>query len=140
MRSKMIVSVVLSGLICGSALAREPVPAIAETRLYTDLARGCYDVDLDTWRHPVRDVLKKYQVGVTQVRLCSRDKYPVFYVDLKYDPQGQTADFYRPFYRDMKKANGGWPYSLVSDRDQMIINVSFGKRGETRTEFEYYKL
>lgn len=125
------------GLLAGVPAGAQTTP-LSETRLFTQLARDCHDVDLAVWRHPVRDVLQRYKVGLSRVRLCNADRYPIFDVDLQYDPQGQTADFYRPFYRDMNKANGGWPYSLISVRDEQVINVG-GRQDGGRVTYERYR-
>ncbi|AWH89605.1 hypothetical protein HYN51_14235 [Limnobaculum parvum] len=126
-------------VISGSIFANEHIPSLEKTKLFTEITHDCQDVVLKDWKPATRDVLAKYGVDVTAAKLCNSSDYPVFYVSLKYDPQGQTADFYQPFYQAMKKANKDLPYSMVSDLDELIINVTYGPLGETRTDFERFQ-
>ncbi|MBK5144996.1 hypothetical protein I2494_14965 [Budviciaceae bacterium BWR-B9] len=129
-----------AGLVMsGSLFAAEYIPSLEKTRLFTEITHDCRDVVLKDWKPATRDVLAKYDVDVTAAKVCNGGDYPVFYVSLKYDPQGQTADFYQPFYEAMKKANKDRPYSMVSDLDELIINVTYGQMGETRTDFERFQ-
>ena len=126
------------GLLAGVPASAQTTLPLSETHLFTKLAHDCQDVDLQVWRHPVREVLQRHRVGLNRVRLCNTGRYPIFDVDLKYDPQGQTADFYQPFYREMNKANGGWPYSLISARDALVISVG-GRQDGNRVTYERYR-
>lgn len=115
------------------------LPHLNQTRLFTETAEDCLNVDLDKWVHPTKTVLEHNAVEIVSVSLCNDGKYPIFYVRFKYDPQGQTADYFKPLYKKMKKANSNYPFSFVALSDNTVVRVSFRKNGYIDTEFEMYK-
>jgi len=66
-------------------------------------------------------------VEIIKVQLCNDDKYPIFTVGFKYDPQGVTDDYFDPLYAKMAQANGFWPFSFVDVEDSLIIDVGADK-------------
>lgn len=114
------------------------LPELASTELYTRDAKDCHDVDLSTWRHPTRTVLEKSDIKVDKVQLCNGGHYPIFHVQLPYDPQGQTNSFFVPLYHRMKAANGKWPYAIVDTRGNTVVYVSYDKNGEIELGYEMY--
>ncbi|MEB3292479.1 MAG: hypothetical protein VKJ24_04910 [Synechococcales bacterium] len=118
--------------------AIDPLPYIPNTKLFPKLSRGCDRVDLATWQHPTKAVMIERGVEIRAVQLCDDRTYPVFYVNFKYDPQGQTQDYFLPLYAAMKSANGNYPFAFVSLSDQTIIYVTFGAEGEIQREFERF--
>jgi len=120
-------------------MAGDLVP-LSQTWLFTHLVKDCADVDLQTWHHATRDVLVKRKVVIERVALCNDGKYPVFYVQFPYDPQGQTRDYFGPLYFAMEKANGGWPLSFVDATDNTVVSLTFDKRsGAYRDDAEMYR-
>lgn len=112
--------------------------ALEDTQLYTKLASDCHDVDLSTWEHPTRLVLEKNGITLSRLQLCNGGRYPIFYVDLPYDPQGQTLDFFMPLYEQMRKANGKWPYAFVAGSDGQVVYISYRDNGTIARDFEFY--
>ena len=85
----------------------------------------CSMVELEEWRHPVRDVLQ--QAGANRLlwlALCQDRTYPVFGMAFDYDPAGATRDYFLPLWQDMLDANGGWAFSVAVLGDQILINVA----------------
>ncbi len=123
-------------LISGSCLAEE-LPMLNATKLFKSL-KGCTSVDLGSWSHPTKSLLIKKGAKLEQVQLCNNKRYPVFFVDFPYDPQGQTKDYFLPLYAEMKKANGGWPYSFVATSDNTIISIKYEKKGMA-IDYEMYQ-
>lgn len=121
------------------AVGAQAAPTLDKTRLFTELAGECRSAPTQGWQHPALAVFDQYAITVTSAQLCNADEYPVFYVSLKFDPQGQTQDFYQPFYQAMKEVLNGKPFAMVSDLDEMAISVSYDAQGNVRTEFERYQ-
>lgn len=115
-------------LLFSSACVAQELPTLKATELFKSL-KGCASVDLGSWNHPTKSLLIQRGAKLEKVQLCNNRRYPVFYVDFPYDPQGQTEDYFLPLYREMKKANGGWPYSFVATSDNTIISIEYGKKG-----------
>ncbi|SQI37029.1 Uncharacterised protein [Leminorella richardii] len=129
----------LAALLFIASASTQAAPTLDKTRLFTELTSGCHSVQIPGWQNPALAVFDRFAITVTSAQLCNADEYPVFYVSLKYDPQGQTQDFYQPFYQAMKEALNGKPYSMVSDLDEMTIGVSYSAEGSVKTEFERYQ-
>ncbi|EFQ62077.1 hypothetical protein PFWH6_4069 [Pseudomonas fluorescens WH6] len=116
------------------------LPALENTTLYSDTAKDCHDVDLATWQHPTRTLLEKNNFQLERIQLCNGGHYPIFQVQAPYDPRGQTKDFFLPFYEDMRKANGKWPYALVDNSDAVVVYVSYPKNDTIALDYEGYAL
>ncbi len=116
----------------------EDTQSLGQTKLYKSIATGCISVDLMSWSHPTKSLLIKKGVKLEQVQLCNKNRYPVFYVEFPYDPQGQTKDYFLPLYADMKKANAGWPYSFVATSDNTIVSVKYQKKSMS-IDYEMYQ-
>lgn len=124
-------------LISASCLAAD-LPPLKATKLFTQDAKNCVEVDLKTWTHPVLRVFAKKRITLERLQLCNDKKYPIFYVHLPYDPQGQTQSYFGPLYAEMQKANSGWPYAFVSTNDNTVISVSYPKKGIPELDMEMY--
>lgn len=119
--------------------ASEKRPLLKETQLYTKIATDCQPVDLQSWSHPTKSVLLKREgVTLVWVELCNQNKYPIFGVHFKYDPQGMTKNYFIPLYLNTLKANGNWPLSFVILSDDTIINLTLKGRSEISTRYEYF--
>src|SRR5579871_3659596 len=108
------VSLLVSVLIFAQPAGATP---LAGSDLYTKIAHDCHSLDLSKWQHPTRTVMENAGVQIIKVELCNGGKYPIFTVGFKYDPQGQTDDYFDPLYANMAQANGFWPYSFVDTED-----------------------
>jgi hypothetical protein len=101
-------------------------------------AQGMYSTvitDVSSWRHPVKDVFRKHKVLLRKVELLRNKKYPVFYVDLPYDPQTSASrSFYHQLYLELLEANGPWDYALQSDHDHIRIEIRWDKENEVISE------
>lgn len=126
-------------LAAGLSTAWGAMPSLGETRLFSVLLKDCLVKDLKTWRHPVRSVLEKRGVQIEEVRLCNARKYPVFFVNFPYDPQGQTASYFSPLYDEMRIANGRHPFSFVALSDNTVVSVSYRPNGTAKVNHEMYK-
>jgi hypothetical protein len=113
-------------------------PALEATQLYTAIAKNCEAVDLTHWSHPTFGVLKKATAKVTRVELCNDRKYPIFTVEFKYDPRGQTDSYFYPLFQNVAKANGYWPFSFVDATDAVILNVGVDGKRRLRLDYEDY--
>lgn len=90
--------------------------------------------DINAWNHPVKKVLQKYEVVIKKVELHNQT-YPVFYVELPYDPKFRHNDrFFRPLYYEILKANGFWDYSLVDPLSEVRINIKWNKKTKALSE------
>jgi hypothetical protein len=128
------------GLFVSASLAPAfAAPALEKTDLHSHLANHCRDVALDHWSHPTADVLKKAGVAISKLQLCNGGKYPIFTVRFKFDPNGQTADFFEPLYANMAVANGFWPFSFVDLEDDTIVNVGANRKRELKISFEDFQ-
>jgi hypothetical protein len=116
----------------------DTLPPIEKTALFTKIARDCQTIELNQWNHPIRSILGKYKIKIEQVQLCNSNKYPIFFVDLPYDPMGPNENFYNPLFDKVRTANGKWPYSFVDTNDNTIINISNHTDGHSNIEFERY--
>ncbi len=123
----------ISLLLTSCAIA---APKLADTDWHKRRATQCVDVDLNNWKHPARKVLIERGAKISRLQLCNAGKYPVHTVDLPYDPQGQTQEYFEPLYMAMRTANGSWPFALVSTSDQVAIDVSCTKKGTAAAVIE----
>ncbi len=130
---------VATALVLASPAWGRKLPPLDQTRLFSEIAKDCSEVDLKVWKHPTRAVLLKKEVEIVSVKLCNDRKYPIFYVRFKFDPRGQTADYFKPLYSEMKKANGSHPFSFVALSDNTVVNVSFRQNGYIDADFEMYE-
>ncbi|MFZ2087892.1 MAG: hypothetical protein WAU47_04900 [Desulfobaccales bacterium] len=90
--------------------------------------------DINTWSHPVKKVFQKHEVVIKKVELHNQT-YPVFYVELPYDPKFRHNDrFFRPLYYEILKANGFWDYSLVDPLSEVRINIKWNKKTKALSE------
>lgn len=130
------VGIALSFPTVGGSQKRRP---LKETQLYTEMATDCQRVDLQSWSHPTKSVLVKRE-GVTLdwVELCNQNKYPIFGVHFKYDPQGMTKNYFILLYRDILKANGNWPLSFVILNDYTIINLTSKDKNTISERYEHF--
>lgn len=115
------------------------LPDLRNTVLYKKLAHNCRTVDLATWNHPTKQVLRKHQVHLRALELCNSDKYPIFHVDFKYDPMGRTGSFFQPFYKDMFIANGRHPMAFVETTSGNAIVMISNKGGKPEASFDLYR-
>jgi hypothetical protein len=115
------------------------LPSLADTHLFAKQVKDCKDVDLNSWHHPTRKVLVDRGASIERVSLCNGGKYPVFYVRFRYDPMGQTRDYFEPLYAAMGTANGKWPFAFVATSDDLVITLSFDANGAYHEEYEAYK-
>lgn len=85
----------------------------------------CESVDMAKWSHPTRDVFAATDgARIKWLVLCENRTFPVFGATFKYDPRGQTDDFFYPFYLDLLEANGRWPYAIYDADDNVVVRVA----------------
>lgn len=105
------------------ALAQSAV-TLANTDLYTKVAYGCQTIPLSEWHHPDRKVLESKRATIDRVELCNDRKFPIFTVQLKYDPRtSENQTFYDDFFLKLTKTNGWWSYALVDETDDLVFTV-----------------
>jgi hypothetical protein len=110
--------------------------SLDKTQLYTVQTHGCQAIALQGWAHPTRRVLTTAGVGIAKVELCNGGKYPIFTVHFKYDPQGQTDDYFNPLYAKMAEANSFWPFSFVDLDDDVIVDVGVDSKHDLTIDYE----
>ncbi len=113
--------------------ARAAVPELAGTALYTTTVHGCRAVDLTTWHHRTRDVLRLAQVRVQGVQLCNGDRFPVFTAVLPYDVDGPNDRLLNRLYADLAEANGFWSFALVDPEAALVTTVTIDRSARTVT-------
>lgn len=89
----------------------------------------------EQWSHPVLAVFKKYGISLYKVSYSLDGTCPTFYARLKYcpDPRAPVSEiYYKKIYMAILKANSFFPYALVSEEDNLRINV--GWRDKERHE------
>jgi hypothetical protein len=90
--------------------------------------------DVQEWKHPVKDVLKKHNVVIYKVELHHKT-YPIFYVSFPNDPWfGQNDKFFKLLYYETLKANGFWDYSFIDQSFGCKVNIKWDKKSKTLTE------
>lgn len=117
--------------------AQAAAPAAVDPSWLKDrFGSDCTMVDLQTWSHPVGDVLARAGANrLLWLALCQDRTYPVFGMAFDYDPRGATRDYFVPLWSDMLKANGNWAFTVVDAVDGVMIHVSReGRRGLTLDE------
>ncbi len=122
------------------AVQASELPLLAQTSLFSKVVQGCREVDLKTWQHPTRKVLEKHKVVLRRLQLCNGNIYPVFYVSVPYDPQGQTKSYFLPLYDDMRVANGGHALAFVMESDNTVVMLAFKDKYHWSTDYEFYRL
>lgn len=81
-------------------------------------------IDIAGWKHPVKGVFQKHNVVLEKVELYKNKTYPLFYVNLPYDPQlRHNNTYFARLYADLARANAYWDYELVSKDDGVRIKV-----------------
>lgn len=106
----------------------QPLNVLAGTDLYTKIVHSCQPLALQGWRHPVRNVLESEGIIIDKVELCNNKTFPVFTVQLKYDPRTSDTDsFFNKLYLNLTTANGWWPYAIVDETDDVVITVITNK-------------
>lgn len=128
----------MSLIIGASHFAFAQEVSLNKTTLFMTTAHDCKELNLKSWNHPTKQVLLNNKVKIERVLICNGGKYPVFFVDFPYDPQGQTASYFFPLYAKMRTANGGWSYSFVATSDNTIVNVSY-RHGIANVDYEIYQ-
>ena len=84
----------------------------------------CKPVDLAGWTHDTKPVLRDHGVTIRALALCHDKTWPVFGVDLPYDPRlGGNDDFFLGFYDAMFRANGKWDFSLADQGFGALVEV-----------------
>ena len=90
--------------------------------------------DIESWHHPVKDVLKKNSVLLSKVELKNNRKYAIFHVKFPYDPQSSVNDaLLRKLYVAILDANGWWGYEMQDNEDQITIKVTANKKNKRIT-------
>ncbi|MDR3503256.1 MAG: hypothetical protein P4L79_11825 [Legionella sp.] len=82
----------------------------------------------ENWSHPVLAVFKKYGISLHKVSYSPDGTCPTFYAKLKYcpDPRAPVSEiYYKKIYIAILKANSFFPYALVSEEDNLRINVGW---------------
>lgn len=120
-------------LLLAAPLQARDLPRLAETRLFTSVARGCSDVAPGAWGHPARALLQQRGVQLLRVQLCNNRQYPVLHVHFPFDPQGQTEDWFGPLYAALRQA-GATPLAFVAPRDRSIVYLD-----ATRVDYESFR-
>ena len=141
MKSAMAKALVLAlGLVFFNpvASAAKAYPKLEETNLFRETATGCETVDLQAWKHPAREVLKKYGVSLYKLLSCNQKKYPVFFVRFAYDLSSKNNAYFESFFKEILTANGRHPLAFVSARDEMVFTIKPGKQNALDMGYEPY--
>lgn len=84
--------------------------------------------NIQTWKHPVKEVFQKHKVKLHKIELLNNKTYPVFYVTFPYDPHVKlNKPYFISLYYDTLKANGFWKYSFISPDDKVKITIKWNK-------------
>lgn len=85
------------------------------------------------WNHPILAVFKKYGITLYKVSYSPDGKCPTFYGKFKYSPDTRDpmAKAFQKVYFEALKANSFFPYVLVDQEEDILINVSWEDRKRT---------
>lgn len=107
--------------------AADPAPVAGGELLALARARygaDCAPVDLAGWRHDTKPVLRDHGVTLRALALCHDKTWPVFGVDLPYDPRlGGNDGFFLGFYDALFRANGEWDFSLADQGFGALVEI-----------------
>lgn len=109
---------------------------------YAEVAIECKLVEIDRWQHPTKDVLAKEKVALNKIEICQNGKYPIFFADnFPYDPlSNNTSDYFDKLLANLIKANGEWPFMLISIDDKIAFKTKKNELNKvTVTLFKYEK-
>ncbi len=103
----------------GHTAATSEASAPAQTtKVITDIAH---------WQHPTKAVFAKYGVTLNKVTIVGH--YPTFEVQFPFDPQTSPNEkILDALCTALLKANGQWPYALVSPDDQVEFDVEWNRQ------------
>src|SRR5262245_19413903 len=105
------------------------VATLQATMAQTD-RRTITGVELQSWTHPAKVVLKRNRINLSEVEIINPDDkggtpHYVFHVELPFDPQsGATSSFFNKLYAELFDATGRSGFALLDDADQLRIEVS----------------
>ncbi|MCE5243671.1 MAG: hypothetical protein ABFD98_19610 [Syntrophobacteraceae bacterium] len=117
-------------IVCATLAPLHPAPPVSAEEAYSKVI-----VHLASWRHPAKDVLARHKVVLRKMAFLRNNTYPVFFVDLPYDPQTNASrSFYHALYLELLEANGHCDYALASERDRIRIQIKWDKARETISE------
>ncbi|MCR0984444.1 hypothetical protein [Roseomonas populi] len=118
-------------VLAGMPALAAPAPDLASTALYARTVQGCRAIDLATWRHPVREVLRAARARVVKAELCNGRRFPVLTVVLPYAVDGDTDRYFSRLYASLAEANGFWPFALVDMANGVVITVEIDRASRT---------
>jgi hypothetical protein len=129
------------GFLAVNAVATQPaeLPPLKKTTLFANIASGCAEVDLKTWSHPIRTVLKKNRVKLLRVALCNAKIYPILFVSFPYDPMGPTDSYFSPLYQQMRVANHNRSFSFVAESDSTVVYIDYNSHGIASASYEPFE-
>ncbi len=115
------------------ALDAAPLEA---TALYREKANDCRTLDLQTWTHPTRAVMRRERVDIHKVELCNGGVYPIFTVALRGEPLVRINDrYFNRLYARMAAANGWHSFAFVDPGRGVIVYVEV--KGRTAIDADY---
>lgn len=107
-------------------------PKMQAVARYFDNA--CEPLDPAAWNHPVLLLIhKRKYVRFEWAMLCR--SLPVLGLNFKYDPRGQTSDFFLPFYDDILNSGTETAFSIVSIKDGLIIDLKRPAKDELSIDY-----
>jgi len=84
--------------------------------------------NINSWRHPTKDVFEKYNIVIQKVALLNNGVYPVFYAAMPGDPQLiHNDEANTAFLNEVAMANSWWDFSII-DNNMVKVDVKLDKR------------
>ena len=83
-------------------------------------------IDVEKWKDPVKDVLKRHDVTLKGLEVRPTDGYRTFDVAFKFDPQSPaTTEEFHKLYVEVLEANQMHSYAFRDADDGFLIEVQF---------------
>jgi len=137
--NRFIMLIVVAALSLPAFSGSKRHPPLKGTNLYRRVVTNCQRIEPRLWSHPTMTVLdKRGGNSVEWVELCKQNKYLIFGIRFKYDPQGMTKDYFYPLYLEILKANDLLPLPFVVLSDNTIISLSARGENGFSVEYEYF--
>ena len=104
------------------------LPALKDTKLYTEIASGCWSVDLKTWKGSLKTIFNRYRLQPFDVESCNEGSYFIIHTTFKYDPEDGSKYDYKEYFKDLLHQNGNQPMSVVDENWGKVMNLSWVDR------------
>lgn len=87
-------------------------------------ANGDYIIkDINSWNHPVKNILNRENIKINKVVLQNNKTYPIFYVTFSKELNTDNKEYYGKLMKEIALANGYWNFEIVDEGRNADIKV-----------------